>query len=331
MAHDLLLSCDWGTTSFRLSLVNMQTHKAVCTTRNGAGTAATFNDWKINGRKQGVSRKDFYLNQLEKEIAFLWQGSFLTPRPLPVIISGMACSSIGIQELPYAPLPFSIDGSDLISSQLASSKDVASSVLLISGAGHQTDVMRGEETQVIGLSEIYKIPPLETAICIFPGTHSKHITVRDGKVIDFHTYMTGELFAVIQQHSILRESISQAGHSHRLTARDEKAFCLGLKQSSEANLLRSLFSVRINQLFSRLSSKANFFYLSGLLIGTELRSIPLEKGVRIILCAGRQVGRLYELAFQNLGLLPHAVIIPADKVDTIAFEAHIKILKGKLN
>jgi 2-dehydro-3-deoxygalactonokinase len=141
--------------------------------------------------------------------------------------------------------------------------------------------------------------------------------------------MTGELFAVMPQHSILQESISEVKYDRALSSTDQQAFCLGLEQSAETNLLRSLFSVRINQLFNRLDGKANFFYLSGLLIGTELRSIPRKDDVRIMLCSGQQLGGLYELALQNLGLLAQTVIIPTDKVDTAAFEGHIKILKTK--
>jgi 2-dehydro-3-deoxygalactonokinase len=327
MTQALILSCDWGTTSFRLSLVNTQTHKVICTVRNTRGTLITFKDWEINGRQQGISREDFYLGQLKKQIVSLWQESPFSPENVPVVISGMACSSLGIRELPYAQLPFSIDGSEVISKQIACPKDIVKGVLLVSGVSHQTDVMRGEETQIIGLSSLYEINPLETVICIFPGTHSKHITVKNGKIIDFHTYMTGELFAVMQQHSILKESISKAEYSDTLTKPDQHAFYLGLEQSAETNLLRSLFSVRINQLFSRLDGKANFFYLSGLLIGTELRSIPQD--VRIMLCSSRQMGDLYKLALQQLALSPRAVVIPGDKVDTLAIEGHIKILERK--
>ena len=327
MAQALMLSCDWGTTSFRLSLVDRQTHKVICTVRNSRGTLNTFKDWKINGRQQGISREDFYLGQLKKQIVSLWQESPFSPETVPVVISGMACSSLGIRELPYAPLPFSIDGSEVISQQIACPEDLAKGVLLVSGASHKSDVMRGEETQVIGLSSLYEINPLETTVCIFSGTHSKHIMVKNGKMIDFHTYMTGELFAIMQQHSILKESISKAEYSGTLSNPDQQAFCLGLEQSAETNLLRSLFSVRINQLFSLLDGRANFFYLSGLLIGTELRSIPQD--VRILLCSGQQMGGLYELALQQLALSPRAVIIPADQADTLAIEGHIKILKRK--
>jgi 2-dehydro-3-deoxygalactonokinase len=327
MMQELMLSCDWGTTSFRLSLVDMQTHQVMGAVRNTRGTVFTFEDWKMNGQQQGISREDFYLGRLKEQIVSLWQESPFSPEIVPMVISGMAGSSLGIRELQYVPLPFSIDGSDVISQQIACPKDIAKEVLLLSGASHQTDVMRGEETQIIGLSSLYEINPMETTICIFPGTHSKHITVQNGKIIDFHTYMTGELFAVMQQHSILKESISKAEYSGTFTKPDQQSFCLGLEQSTETNLLRSLFSVRINQLFSRLDGRANFFYLSGLLIGTELRSIPQD--VHIMLCSSRQMGDLYELALQQLALSPRAVVIPADQADTLAMEGHIKILKRK--
>lgn len=327
MTQALILSCDWGTTSFRLSLVDLQTHQMIGIIRNTGGTLATLKDWTMKGREQGISREDFYLGELKKQIVSLRQESPFSPETVPVVISGMACSSLGIRELPYAPLPFSIDGSQVISQHIACPEGLAKEVLLVSGVAHQTDVMRGEETQLIGLASLYAINPLETTVCIFPGTHSKHLTVQNGKMIDFHTYMTGELFSVMQQHSILKESISKTEYSGTLTGTDRQVFCLGVDQSAETNLLRSLFSVRINHLFSRLDGRANFFYLSGLLIGTELRSIA--RNVRILLCANRQMGELYELALQQLALLPRAVIIPADQADAAAIEGHIKLLKKK--
>lgn len=327
--QELLLSCDWGTTSFRLRVVDMDIHKVIYAMSNSKGTLSTFNEWKTNGRKYGISRKDFYLGQLKREIISLSQKTSLILETVPIIISGMACSSIGIEELPYAPLPFSIDGSDVIVRHITCPKGLPNGVLLISGASNHTDVMRGEETQIVGLSSIYEINPRETTICIFPGTHSKHITVKNGKIINFHTYMTGELFALMQQHSILKESISKVEYSDTLTNKSKQAFCLGLAQSVECNLLQTFFSVRINQIFKRLNGKANFFYLSGLLIGTELRSIPQETDVRIMLCSTNEMGHLYKLALKKLNMLTRAIIIPPNIVNTAAFEGHIKIYNEK--
>lgn len=327
MKQELILSCDWGTSSFRLSLVDIRIHKVISTVHNQKGTLSTFNEWKILGQPHGISRKDYYLGQLKREIvSLLNQTSFLL-ETIPIVISGMACSSVGIQELPYAPLPFSIDGSDVISSHLDCPKGLPNGVLLISGISNNIDVMRGEETQIIGLAALQDMKPSDATLYIFPGTHSKHIIVQNNKIIDFHTYMTGELFAIMQQHSILKESVSKPEDTWILNKRNKEAFCLGVEQSADINLLRTFFSVRVNQLFNRLDTKSNFFYLSGLLIGTELRSIPGKADVRIMLCAGQQVHILYELAVKKIGLITNLSTVSPDIMSTASVEGHIKIYK----
>ncbi len=330
MKQEFILSCDWGTSSFRLSLVDIQIHKIICSVHNQKGILSTFNEWKTYRHQHGIRRKDYYFGQLKKEIVSLLNQTSFPLETIPIVISGMACSSVGIQGLPYAPLPFSIDGSDVISTQLDYPKGLSNRVLLISGVSNNVDVMRGEETQIIGLAALQHINPLDATIYIFPGTHSKHIIVENNKIIDFHTYMTGELFAIMQEHSILKESVSKAD-TRILNKRNKEAFCQGVDQSTDANLLRTFFSVRVNQLFSRLDEESNFFYLSGLLIGTELRSITSKADVSIMLCATQQMSHFYELAVEKTGITANLTTIPPDIVSTASVEGHIKILEKLYN
>jgi 2-dehydro-3-deoxygalactonokinase len=129
------------------------------------------------------------------------------------------------------------------------------------------DVMRGEETQLIGALALQ--PALAAhSTWILPGTHSKWVSVRDGAVTDFCTLMTGELFGLLQQHSILSAG---AGSS----AADAEAFARGViaaRDSGAAGALSRLFSTRALMLDGDLSTASVPDYLSGLLIGEELRS-----------------------------------------------------------
>jgi 2-dehydro-3-deoxygalactonokinase len=124
------------------------------------------------------------------------------------------------------------------------------------------DVMRGEETQLAGL--LAKLG-LDQATACTPGTHSKWVQLDGGRVTSFVTFMTGEMFAVTAEHSILRHTIAGDGF-------DEEAFRSAVEQMLEApqQLTSALFSIRATSLLEGLGSEAARSRLSGLLIGFEL-------------------------------------------------------------
>jgi 2-dehydro-3-deoxygalactonokinase len=327
--QNFLLSCDWGTSSFRLRVVNLLDHLVIGERLSGDGTAATYTRWKVCCEEEEISKENFYLRQLRHEVDALSDKVSIPLRDIPVVISGMASSSIGIKELPYASLPFSLDGSDAIVQRWGAEKDASYNVWLLSGVRTLYDVMRGEETQIIGLASMDTgINTSKSATCIFPGTHSKHIKVQNGKIVDFQTYMTGEVFQVMSQHSILKDTLSASNNELPIDKPDAQAFCQGIRQSGASNLLHTLFTVRSNQLFEHVTKEENFFYLSGLLIGTELRSLKDNGGERIVLCSGSNVFHLYELAIQELNLLDRTVVIAPDIIDNVAMEGHLKLFQN---
>ena len=328
--QNFFLSCDWGTSSFRLNLVDAQNQQVIGEIFSDLGAVETYNSWKVR-KPDSISKKDFYLEQLQQNISALSSKVSFSLDAIPVIISGMASSSIGIIELPYASLPFSIDGTDVIVHKLNATNNCLHDVYLISGVSNKLDVMRGEETQMIGLSKIdNKVYSSEGLICIFPGTHSKHIIVKNGRIVDFQTYMTGEVFHVMTHHSILKNAVSGYSNKQILSEIDIDAFCRGIRQSENSNLLHTLFSVRINQLFRYLNEEGNFFYLSGLLIGTELRSFLNGRDSHIMLCCGSNIYNLYQLAITQLGMLDKTSLIGPEFIDKAAVEGQNNIFQ-KLN
>ncbi|RQH17206.1 2-keto-3-deoxy-galactonokinase, partial [Okeania hirsuta] len=118
-------------------------------------------------------------------------------------------------------------------------------LLLVSGLKKEGDVMRGEETQLIGLSRVRDI---NHSLILMPGTHSKHMLTGEHELLDFKTYMTGELFELISKHSILSHSIELPKENH-----DYLAFRHGVKEGTAGNLLNRLFRVRTHELFDKLS------------------------------------------------------------------------------
>ena len=95
---------------------------------------------------------------------------------VPIVVSGMASSSLGMVTLPYKRIPFKTDGSDLELLWVKSSPEFSHDIIILSGVCSETDVMRGEETQLVGsVDQRYQ----REQVYVFPGTHSKHITVRE--------------------------------------------------------------------------------------------------------------------------------------------------------
>lgn len=142
-----LLCCDWGTSSFRLRWVNGQTQQVLNEVRSNDGIASTFNVWQAGSE----ARIAVYQRVLSKHIALLEEQTGRSLANIPIVISGMVSSSVGMAELPYAELPFSVDGCGAMVEQMEQTESFPHDVLLISGVRSEQDVMRGEETQLIGL------------------------------------------------------------------------------------------------------------------------------------------------------------------------------------
>ena len=197
------LSCDWGTSSFRLMLIEIAGARVIAEENSDHGIAKVFELWKQSGEPEDV-RFFFYLNIIGQHIDALQKKLNSSLDGLPLVISGMACSTLGMIDLPYKELPFSTDGSDLITKLVEAGDNFKHDIIFISGAKTDSDAMRGEETQLVGC-----FPDEQEQVFIFPGTHSKHVTVKNGKTVDIKTYMTGEFFELLSVKSILSASVEK--------------------------------------------------------------------------------------------------------------------------
>ncbi|HXB93885.1 MAG TPA: 2-dehydro-3-deoxygalactonokinase [Puia sp.] len=285
----MLISCDWGTSSFRLRAVEHPSGRVVAAHQTDYGIAAAFSDWQRSELPE-QQRAGFYRSILYAAIDDLQRQHSLDLHGVTILLSGMVSSSLGIQELPYHLLPFDVSGADLGPTVLPPTLDFPHAMLLIPGIRSYDDVMRGEETQLIGCQ-----PPREKdeRMYIFPGTHSKHILVREGRAIGFRTYMTGEFFSLLTQKSLLALSVGKPAHPSLTTA-----FYAGIDAARGSTILHSAFSVRTNQLFKRLSKEDNYQYLSGLLIAEELKSLGPRP---VTLVATAHLLASYQAALQYLG------------------------------
>ncbi|HET7313554.1 2-dehydro-3-deoxygalactonokinase [Salinisphaera sp.] len=191
---------------------------------------------------------------------------------LPVLACGMIGSRGGWAEAAYVDCPAELCA--LAGRLLKVEADpvplyIVPGVMQQAGEGALPDVMRGEETQVLGALAV--APELaERGLLVLPGTHCKWVHIADHRLAAFSTYMTGELFAVLRKHSILGKPIGR-----NESAIDTEAFDFGVdsaRAAGTAGLAAALFSTRSRMLAGELAAEATPDYLSGLLIGDELRS-----------------------------------------------------------
>ena len=289
------ISCDWGTSAFRLRLVEAATNIAITEIKTEQGIASTFKLYTNN--KTANDRFSFYRAVLSKHIVKLEHQYGYALDNVTIVVSGMASSSIGMMELPYKQLPFRTDGADILTHTIEASADFKHKIIIISGIKSTTDVMRGEETKLVGCNANYN---QDEQVFIFPGTHSKHASVKNGIARDFKTYMTGEIFDLLCNKSILSDSVEPEDSDTE--NKSNLYFINGVIEGAESNLLHSIFHVRTNQLLKKLSNKENYHYLSGLLIGAELKSLLPNKFSSVTLVSSEAFTGLYLQACHALGI-----------------------------
>ncbi len=214
------------------------------------------------------------------------------------LISGMAGSRQGWQEAPYAPCPAGLDELTQRLHWIEPGRIALVPGLSIEQDG-VPDAMRGEEVQIFGA---LRLTGLADGLLVLPGTHNKWATVRAGRVTGFRTYMTGEIYGLLSQHSILSRTTTADAPL------DEVAFRQGLDRAGNGEgLLHTLFGVRALALFERLSPAASASYLSGLLIGEELRSQLLAGAREVVLIGAPALTARYALALSAAGVKTRAL------------------------
>jgi len=275
VAEPALIGVDWGTSSLRVALIGA----------DGSVLAA-------HAAEAGISTVDDgdFASVLRTAIAALD-----APAGLPVVLSGMITSRQGWHELPYLPCPA---GADSLARAIHRARAPGLGPLHFItglrtlGPDGIPDVMRGEETQLIGQDEL---APGEAVV--LPGTHSKWVVVEDGRIQRFRTFMTGELFAVLARHSILGRLMADGPEDHAAFARGVEIGLAG------PGLLGRLFSARALPLVGALPETAVRDYLSGLLIGAEIAEArAAERPDKVIVIGSDVLARRYAAALELAGM-----------------------------
>lgn len=274
------------------------------------GSAVLFRKWKESPRSSKDERIAYYLLHLHHSIGKLAERNHFVIRQTRVVISGMASSSVGMKELAYAELPFLTDGSNAQVALITYPKLFDYPLLLISGVRFGDEVMRGEETQLIGIVDMLEgLAKKQELLVILPGTHSKHIYLREGELVGFKTFVTGELFENLTTNGLLKESVDSGGKLNS----EWSSFTAGVDDSARSNFLNKLFKVRTNKLFNRFTAEENFQYLSGLLIGYELRELQ-HQSMNILVCTSGSLYHAYAMALVHLGYTNVTCMEPEDVV-----------------
>jgi 2-dehydro-3-deoxygalactonokinase len=289
-----MIAVDWGTTNRRAWALDR--HGRVLDERgDGEGLLAV---------KAGAFAKSF------ADFVSPWLGP---DRVLPVLMCGMVGSKMGWVEVPYIAAP--ADLASLSRNLHAVPFEGKARVAIVPGVSCEhkgvPDVMRGEECQVLAVLAQRK---LNEACLLLPGTHSKWVQVRKGQLASFRTYMTGELYNALTASGTLAQ-LMEKGDA------DGDAFLKGVERAREQGsgaLSHLLFGVRTLGLFDRLPRTGLASYLSGLLIGTEMKDALAWTGTRQVIAVGspgllanyRLAAQMFGLAFEahdNAALLPPAL------------------------
>jgi 2-dehydro-3-deoxygalactonokinase len=239
-----MIGIDWGTTSFRAFRLGRD--GAIRDRRSGPKGILNVPDGRFG-------------DTLREEI-----GPWLAAGEDRVLLSGMIGSRQGWKEVPYLPCPA---GPAELAAALADIGFDWARVKLVPGLSGSDDsgvaeVMRGEETQVLGVAPLLR----DGGIACLPGTHSKWVRVKDGRIVGFTTHMTGKAFAALRGHTIL-------GRMMRDGPSDGAPFDAGVARSADpGGLLHHLFGVRALTLADRLKASEAPAYLSGILVGHEVRA-----------------------------------------------------------
>ena len=236
-------------------------------------------------------------------------GDWLDAQPdLPVIACGMVGSAQGWREAAYCETPANVAHLGNSLQTLVSLRGTR--VHIVPGVIQRSrlpNVMRGEETQVLGVLQNLPVDAGDDLLIGLPGSHSKWVDVVDGCITHFDTFMTGEVFAVLSEHSILGRTQQQG------TAFDGQAFDRGvqvaLSADGELGVLSTLFSARTLGLTGELAPTAQADYLSGLMIGHELAALATVQRRRrnntnlpsIILIGNAQLCARYSRALDACG------------------------------
>lgn len=269
-----LVAIDWGTSSLRGALIDAASGTVLEEQSHARGILAV-----APGEFPAVFESLF--------------GEWMRPPGTRSLISGMAGSKQGWVEAPYCACPA---GRAEVGARIVDIEPGRIAIVPGLSVDHDgvPDVMRGEEVQIFGAMAL---ADTSDGLFVLPGTHNKWVTVQKGRITGFRSYMTGEFYALLSQHSILARMLDVNAPL------DEAAFLQGVTQADNGEgLLHNAFGARTLPLFERMPQAETSSYLSGVLIGEELRTQSLRAAGEVVLIGSPALTERYALALQSKGV-----------------------------
>jgi 2-dehydro-3-deoxygalactonokinase len=293
LAGGFFIAVDWGTSHLRAYLCqwNEDNSLQLLDQRGGPGVVKIDTDFKTA-----------LLNCICP-----WQQKY---GPLPIFMAGQINSSIGWQVTPYLDCPIK-------------PQEIANSCLNFDCEGHRLillpgvrcalqnnlqDVMRGEELQILGFLQLQPSYKTGTILLCLPGTHTKWVLLKDGQINCFKTAMTGELFDLLCHQSVLIQQDSAMGDFDWTAFEQGCEFTLS---SDSGNFVHGLFSVRTRQLSGEMTALQAKAYLSGVLIGSDVRAAKhakewqLTQGSEVVVIGTPRLNRCFATALSSIGVQCH--------------------------
>jgi 2-dehydro-3-deoxygalactonokinase len=280
-----MIAVDWGTSSFRAYLL---------------GESGTVMERRAAPLGISAVPPGEFAATLRAQI-----GDWVEAGAAPVVMSGMIGSRQGWHEVPYAACPAGVDeiARGMVQVPLGDGRLawIAPGLCCRDAVG-TPDVMRGEEVQLLGVLET--LGAGTHTVCL-PGTHSKWARVDSGRIVSFATHMTGEVYGVLREHSILKRLMQEGPHQ-------SDWFDEGVRRARDSGgLLHHVFGVRSRGLFEEIPAAGLSSYLSGILIGHELKS-AVEMDSVVYVLGALELSELYARALDASGR--KAILLDPDAV-----------------
>lgn len=273
------IAVDWGTTHLRTwAMEGRDTVRAESSSANGMSR---------------LSRDGFEPALLDLIEPWLSQGR------MPVLACGMVGSRQGWAEVPYIPVPAK---PATLPPKRVQTRDPRLDLRILPGLSQASppDVMRGEEIQIAGF--LASDPGFDGVLCL-PGTHSKWVRISAEEVVSFQTFMTGELFQLLSEGSVLRHSVTAE-------SMDAEVFAEAVEDtlSRPERLATRLFAIRARDVLTDQTAPAARARLSGALIGAELAAArPYWLGQNVAVAGAPALADLYARALAGQGVTARAV------------------------
>ena len=230
---------------------------------------------------------------------------------IPVLCCGMVGAKQGWLEAPYATVPHNL--MQETHSVEVFCRDKRLDVRILGGLkqNNPADVMRGEETQIRGFLSVFS--DFDGIICL-PGTHTKWVHVSAGEVVSFRTFISGELFALMSEYSVLKHSVNSDGWNDQ-----EFKNAVSESISNPQKIFSDFFKLRADDLLNKVSKSVLRSKLSGYIIGVELAGAkPYWLGQNVVILADNNLSQAYKAALEGQGIFAQEVDATKCTLDGLA-------------